>query len=142
MNFQRVEVVPARQIGPRRRGIPAGIHPHRTNELVRHQALERPVPVPQIHVVQIRLRWILEPLHCIEILRLGHVHRPQHQSIQNAEYHGICANPQRQGGNRRQGKTRRLAQLPECEFQIAEHDYLLVREFRVKSSPKGSGPFD
>ena len=59
-----------------------------------HHALKRPVPAPQIHVIEIGLGRILEALHHVEILRIRHFHRPQHHRVHHAEHHRVGADGQ------------------------------------------------
>jgi hypothetical protein len=106
LNAHRVEVVAAREVRPRSRWIPAGIHAHGAHDVVRDHALERPIPVAQIHIIGIRLRRVLQTLNHVEILRIRHIDRPQHQRVQHAEHHRVRANPQRQRQDRRHRKSR------------------------------------
>src|SRR6478609_8789636 len=57
LNPKSVEVISTRQVWPRSRGVPACIYPHGAHDVVRCHAFERPIPIAQIEVVGIRLRW-------------------------------------------------------------------------------------
>ncbi len=58
--------------------------------------MQTPVAVAQIEVVKVGVmrRMILPALDRIELLRLWHVDRTQHQRIQYAKDDGVCADAQ------------------------------------------------
>ena len=111
LNAQGIEVISASEDGPGGGGISAVINSHRAYDLGRCQAFEGLIAVAQVQIVRVGLRWITVPLQHVETLRMGHVHRAQNQSIQDAEHDGVGADAQGEGDNGRQGKARRFEQL-------------------------------
>lgn len=58
------------------------------------------IPVAQIQIIGIGLRWILETLHHVEVLRVVHIQGVQHNRVQDAENHRIHPNPECKGQDR------------------------------------------
>ena len=57
-------------------------------------------------------------LQSVEALRLRHVQRPEHESIECAEDHGVCANRHGKRHDGNSGKTGRLVQHAEGETKV------------------------
>src|SRR6266849_7025315 len=86
------------------------------------QAIKAVVAVAQVEIVGIRLARVLigRALDCIKALRLRHIQRAQDQPVQNTKNHRICADGHGQRQNGGNGKSWRLAQLPQRVAKILE----------------------
>src|SRR5256884_3317246 len=83
-------------------------------------------------------------LQSVEALRLRHVQRPEHESIECAEDHGVCANRHGKRHDGNSGKTGRLVQHAEGETKVdrkstrlnSSHGYISYAVFCLKKKKK------
>ena len=113
---QFIEVISACLIEPNWRGIAMDVQAGR-GHFVGDQPMETSVSIAEIKIVEIGIRGraILSALDHVEILSLRHIHRSKDQCIQNAEYHSIRSDSQRQSYHGHSRKARRLAKHAEPE---------------------------
>jgi hypothetical protein len=93
----------------------ARIQPNAAHDVVQHQRVEAAVPVTQVAVIRIGLRWTcVRPIGALqheEVLGMRHVERSQDQRIQYAEHDCIGANGECQCEHGGQGESGRFSQL-------------------------------
>ena len=123
LHVQHVEVIPTRFVEPGVAGRAICVQASLVDLVGRH-SVKCLVPVAQIDVVGIRIRGVvfLPYFNLIDALAAGHIQRPQHQRIQEAEHHRVRANAQRQRHHGHQRETGSLAQLAQGESQVLQQN--------------------
>jgi hypothetical protein len=72
---------------------------------------------------------------CVEALRLRHIQRPQDERIHHAEYHGVCADRQRQRPHGDDRKAGRLPQDTKAEAHILDKSLDEIAAHRFVAFP-------